>query len=179
MLNSVFQNSKSALVFAGAVVVSALMLVGPKEGGGVLDKAVTTYKDERAQVVRDAANTAYQMSSTSGGSLDGSAYGNSVIDETEALLAQQRGNAAVPADPVPGRVVETRRMMLSDLSQEPALPEGMVSGEIPSMRNAIVPPPDDGMAQDSTGPDGTGLDGQPAPPREAVVTSRIIRIEPK
>jgi hypothetical protein len=62
MLASIFQNSKSALAFAASVIVCALMLVGPKESGGVLDKAVETYKDERANIARDAANMGAQMS---------------------------------------------------------------------------------------------------------------------
>lgn len=62
MLASIFQNSKSALAFAASVIVCALMLVGPKESGGVLDKAVETYKDERANIASDAANMSAQMS---------------------------------------------------------------------------------------------------------------------
>lgn len=46
MLASIFKDSKSALAFAASVIVCAIMLIGPKESGGVLDKAVTTYKDE-------------------------------------------------------------------------------------------------------------------------------------
>ncbi len=47
MIDSLFQNSKSALIFAGAVIFSALMLVGSEDSGGVLDKAVSKAKSER------------------------------------------------------------------------------------------------------------------------------------
>jgi hypothetical protein len=62
MFGNVFQSSKSALAFAGAVVVSALMLVGSEEKGGVLDKAVTTYKEERGNFANNAAMMSEQMS---------------------------------------------------------------------------------------------------------------------
>lgn len=158
MLNSVFQNSKSALVFAGVVVVSTLMLVGTKDGGGVLDKAVTNYKDERANIIENAARVGDEMSSP-------------VIGPYNPNEAKQGGPASAElpqAGPVmPGRVVETRSMVLSDLSQDG---DDAFNGH-PGAGNGAV-----------SGPANNDVPGAQASPdserREAVVTSRVVRIAP-
>lgn len=136
----------------------------------MLDKAVTTYKGERANIANNAAIMGNEMSSELG------SYSNSSNDSLRELgVAEAMMGAPEPSNPTPGRVVETRTMMLSDLSQEPALPPGMSPDGAPSMRNAIIPPPG---ATDSD-PGGPFSASSAAPQREAVVTSRVVRIEPK
>lgn len=149
MFGNVFQSSKSALAFAGAVVVSALMLVGSKESGGVLDKAVTTYKTERASFASNAASVSAQMSTP-------------VIEDYRA-----------PADDL--EAVSMDLQPAASASQAIRLDEETLRpiGEVPS--------PPIASADESAnlgGPIGAPP-AEMAAPREAVVTSRMIRIEPK
>jgi hypothetical protein len=137
MLNSLFQNSKSALIFAGVVVVTALTLVGPKDGGGMLDKAVSTSKEERGKPANNAAMPGNEMSGA--GSAPYTYQGNG--SDLGELNGAETAMVNPPIiDPIPGRA--EARMTPSDLSQEPALPPGMAPDGAPSMRNAIIPPPD-------------------------------------
>lgn len=158
MLNSVFQNSKSALVFAGVVVVSTLMLVGTKDGGGVLDKAVTNYKGERADMIENAARVADEMSSPVIGPYNPNGAAQGGLPTTEFKEA---------APVMPGRVVETRSMVLSDLSQDS---DSDFDSRLDADSGA-------GSGADSTNPQPRAA--APAPQeREAVVTSRVVRIAP-
>lgn len=147
MFGNVFQSSKSALAFAGAVVVTALMLVGSKESGGVLDKAVTTYKTERASFANNAAAVSAQMSTP-------------VIEDYVPSGLEESG-AAAPLPTTPG----TRIIRLDPESLQPI-------GELPSPPATV-----DGSYPAAADPIAVGV-ADPAP-REAVVTSRMIRIEPK
>lgn len=162
MLNSVFQNSKSALVFAGVVVVSTLMLVGTKDGGGVLDKAVTNYKGERADMIENAARVADEMSSpvigpyNPNGASNGAAQGGPASPEFKE---------AAPV--MPGRVVETRSMVLSDLSQD--------SGS--DFDSRLDAGSGAGFESDRSNPQPRAATLAPQE-REAVVTSRVVRIAP-
>ena len=54
MLKGLLTNPKAALVFAGITIVSAIVMVGPQGGGGVLDQAVSTIGQQREAVVEQA-----------------------------------------------------------------------------------------------------------------------------
>jgi hypothetical protein len=54
MYKSVFQNSKTALVFAGLTVFSAVSLVGTSEDSGVVSKAADIIGAQRANMASDA-----------------------------------------------------------------------------------------------------------------------------
>jgi hypothetical protein len=53
MSKSVFANSKSALVFAGLTIAGTLMLVGPGEGGGLLDQTVKRFGQQREAIAEE------------------------------------------------------------------------------------------------------------------------------
>lgn len=53
MDNSIFRNSKAALIFAGAVVVSAVVLIGSPEEKGVVNKAVDLVGQPRETVAAE------------------------------------------------------------------------------------------------------------------------------
>lgn len=171
MLASIFQNSKSALAFAASVIVCALMLVGPKENGGVLDQAVETYKGERANIARDAANMSAQMSTPVIADYNPQASG------LEAPL--DGGDSSAEFDASASRVIR-----LDPITRQPI---------------GVMSPPTTGN-DDSGGANAgafTNSDissfaapavAQPLVPQaapaapargEAVVTSRMIRIEPQ
>jgi hypothetical protein len=54
MSKGLLTNPKAALVFAGITIVSAIVMVGPQGGGGVLDQAVGTIGQQREAVVEQA-----------------------------------------------------------------------------------------------------------------------------
>jgi hypothetical protein len=54
MSKGLLTNPKAALVFAGITIVSAIVMVGPQGGGGVLDQAVSTIGQQREAVVEQA-----------------------------------------------------------------------------------------------------------------------------
>ena len=152
MLSSVFQDSKSALAFAGSVIVCALLLVGPDDKGGVLDQAVETYVDERASIASNAAATSQQMSQPIIGDY-----------KPSASSGLELSGDAMPSAPKPQRV-----MRVDDVTFEPI-------GELPP------PPPGDAPETYAPPVAAAPLSPQtmPAGPREAVVTARTIRIQPQ
>jgi hypothetical protein len=167
MLASIFQNSKSALAFAASVIVCALMLVGPKESGGVLDKAVETYKDERANIARDTGNMNAQMSMPQIADYKPAASG---------LEEPLEGGDSEPDYSAPGSRVER-------------------IGPVTGQSTGIMPPPPAGNDADAaavTNPNPSAFAAPPvaqplapqavpaAPARsQAVGTSRMIRIQPQ
>jgi hypothetical protein len=171
MLDSVFQNSKSTLAFAGVVIVSAMMLVGSEDSGGVLEKAVVTYKAERANIANNAAAASNELSFVEAPSGSSRQWNSAAPGESDADMA-----AAMPFNPSAPTVVTTSNRAMIDLSREPALPAGMSPEGAPSMRAALIP-----GSYDSGAAPSEELPAQPQAqvPREAVVTSRMIRIEPK
>lgn len=154
MLASIFKDSKSALAFAASIIVCALMLVGPKENGGVLDRAVSTYKDERANIASNAAMMSEQMSTPVVGDYKPQASG--LEEPGNGFGAAETGAAA------PSKVIR-----LDPVTNLPI-------GEVP-------PPPPLGAETSATyaAPAMQAAPEAALPPREAVVTSRMIRIEPK
>lgn len=168
MLSSIFQNSKSALAFAGSVIVCALMMVGTEDDAGVLDKTVNTIREERANIAGQAAAMSMEWNAPETALQSPSGLERSeMIDDFAPVFDQ-----VTTSNPAPGYTVESRTLTLSDLSQEPALPPGMSPDGAPSLRNAR-------NAQSDVGSDSDGGIAAAQPPREAVVTSRMIRIEPK
>jgi hypothetical protein len=166
MLASIFQNSKSALAFAASVIVCALMLVGPKESGGVLGKTVETYKDERANIANNAANMSAQMSTPVIADYNPQASGleaplNGGDSETEPALPF---NQVIRLDPLTGRPMG----QVSPLSAASAPSAASDAGEASVFAAPVAAQP---FAAEVA---------PPAPARgEAVVTSRMIRIEPQ
>lgn len=160
MLASIFQNSKSALAFAASVIVCAMLLIGPKENGGVLDKAVNTYKDERANIANNAAIMSQQMSEPVIGDYQPQASG---LEEP----AYGADVAILPSAPTNTRVIrldpETGAIMGEVIAPPPAAALGDtagVGGPVPAAGSAAQAEP-------------TFRRGEP------VVTSRMIRIEPQ
>jgi len=54
MSKGLLTNPKAALFFAAITIVSAIVMVGPQGGGGVLDQAVGTIGQQREAVVEQA-----------------------------------------------------------------------------------------------------------------------------
>jgi hypothetical protein len=171
MLASIFQNSKSALAFAASVIVCALMLVGPKESGGVLDKAVETYKDERANIARDAANMGAQMSMPQIADYNPQASGlEEPLDGGDSAPDYDApGSRVVRISPATG---QSTGLMPSPLAGDDADADaGSFAGTNPDPAadvSALAAPP-------------VAPQAAPAAPvrGKPVVTSRMIRIEPQ
>jgi hypothetical protein len=53
MSRPAFAYSKSALVFAGLTMAGTLMLVGPSEGGGLLDRTVKRFGQQREAITEE------------------------------------------------------------------------------------------------------------------------------
>jgi hypothetical protein len=168
MLSAIFQNSKSALAFAGSVIVCALMMVGTEDDAGVLDKTVNTIRQERANIAGQAAAMSMEWNAPETALETPSGLEQTeMIDDFVPVFDQM-----TTSHPAPGYTVGSRTLTLSDLSQEPALPPGMSPEGAPSLRNAR-------NAQPDVGSDSDGGMATAQPPHQAVVTSRMIRIEPK
>lgn len=54
MSKGLLTNPKAALVFAGITIVSAVVMVGPQEGGGLLDHTVDRFGQQREAIVEEA-----------------------------------------------------------------------------------------------------------------------------
>ncbi|MFN3990741.1 MAG: hypothetical protein ACK4IS_10835 [Erythrobacter sp.] len=156
MLASIFKDSKSALAFAASIIVCALLLIGPKDNGGLLDRTVSSYKEERAHIVQNAAMTSAQMSTPSVGDYKPQASG---LEEPDNGF---EAAASAAAEPKVIRLDPVTNLPIGEVPPPPPL--GAESAE----SSAIYATP---MTQVASEPAVT--------PREAVITSRMIRIEPK
>lgn len=168
MLASIFQNSKSALAFAASVIVCALILVGPKESGGVLDQAVTTYKDERSEFASNAAMAGDQMSTPP---VIGD-YAPEVSGLEEP--AQGIGDAAAATSL---RVVRLDPVTMQPIG-EPATATATATATAPGGESAESAAPE-AFAPPASAIAAVPQAAAPAAPRDAVVTSRMIRIKPQ
>jgi hypothetical protein len=54
MPRSVFANNTSALLFAGLIIASTLILVGPSENGGFLDQVVKRFGQQREAIAEES-----------------------------------------------------------------------------------------------------------------------------
>lgn len=54
MSKTLFANSKTAIAFAGITIIGAVVMIGPQDGGGVLDRAIDTYGMQRETIVEEA-----------------------------------------------------------------------------------------------------------------------------
>jgi len=61
MSKGLLTNPKAALVFAGITIVSAIVMVGPQGGGGVLDQAVGSIGQQKEAVVEQARVVSAQV----------------------------------------------------------------------------------------------------------------------
>ncbi|MFL0669921.1 MAG: hypothetical protein ACJLS3_00400 [Erythrobacter sp.] len=181
MLASIFQNSKSALAFAASVIVCALMLVGPKESGGVLGKTVESYKDERANIANNAANMSAQMSTPVIADYNPEASG------LEAPL--NGGDSESEFDPSASRVIRIDPVTGQSIGVVPPPPTGNDDGDganagaianssVSAFAAPVAPQP---VAPQPLAPQPLAPQVVPAAPArgEAVVTSRMIRIAPQ
>ncbi|ODS94827.1 MAG: hypothetical protein ABS49_11430 [Erythrobacter sp. SCN 62-14] len=156
---NVFQSSKSALIFAGSVIVTTLVLVGPGEGNGVLDTVSKGYLGERERIAEGAAAASSELS---------------------AVQVQP-----APQPPKPS-AWDANPMVDHNLGANPFANHGPGNsygtsggyGGSPQYANPATAPLSPQAI--SSGGGGNDLaDASEAPRGEAVVTSRYIKIEPK
>jgi hypothetical protein len=160
MSKGLLTNPKAALVFAGLTIVSAVVMVGPQEGGGVLDQTVDRFGQQREAIAEEARVVSEERSEVIepldpadgwGGTAEPvfGDYGEEPILDTPAEEA--------PA-PAPAPVRTERRVFQ---------PDGPIGGPVVADAPGIVVPGDDD-ARD-----------QAASRAIPVVTSRKLRIEPQ
>lgn len=151
MYKSLFQNSKTALLFAGVIVVSAVVMVGTPEDEGVLDKAVDRFGHEREAIVEEAQEFAESQSVPDEVMDPDAGWGSSARSETVDHLPED----SEPED------------FYTPLPAPDAAPKARTFKEIPGPQPVVgdnvgipVPGPDD--------PQGT-----------AVITSRQMTLTPQ
>lgn len=165
---NVFQSSKSALIFAGAVILTTLVLVGPDEGGGVLGSVAETHSNERGRIAYDAAAASQELSmlSEQAPPKPSAWEANPMIDYN--LMATPESAAGMPVIGSGGG-------------------SGNGSGNFygaqqPSSNPATAPLSSEAILVGPGGGVGGGempVNSAQAPRGEAVVTSRMIKIEPQ
>lgn len=62
MSRTLFENSKAALAFAGITIVGTAIVIGPSEGGGVLDRTADSYVEQREEFVEEVQTFAEEQS---------------------------------------------------------------------------------------------------------------------
>lgn len=133
MYKSVFQNSRSALAFAGMTIIGAVMMVGSPEDGGVLDKAVKRLSDTPEAVAGDEREFAEAPREDKQNAEPGAGWGGSpsVFDENHPdEPSPENGSRTVPE---PARA-------------SPRPPQALVPGRLPVIADNVgipVPGPDD------------------------------------
>lgn len=161
---NVFQSSKSALIFAGSVILTSLVLIGPKEGGGVLGSVAESYNDERGRIADSAAAASQELSMYSEPAPPKpSAWdANPMIDHN--LMAMPEDARGLPVIG-PGNGSGTNYGGQQTFSNPATAP--FSSEAVPVGPGAGLGGGDPSAAADQS------------PRGEAVVTSRFIKIEPQ
>lgn len=103
MSKTLFENSKAALVFAGMTIVCALVMVGTEDGGGVLDRTLNRFGQQREAVVEEAHTFSKEhteviepLDPASGwGGTGGAVFG----EYTEEAVTRELGDEAAPVAP--------------------------------------------------------------------------------
>lgn len=168
MSKSLFASSKSALVFAGMTIVGTLIIVGPKEGGGLLDSTVERFSQQRETIAEEAREVSEQRSeviepaepldpaSGWGGTPD-PVFGDYEPGSENEVAAPQVARAPAPARSAPVRKV-------AGPVAPPRAPTS-IGGPVRADSPGVLVPRD--------------RPGEVVPPPEAVVTSRTLNIEPQ
>jgi hypothetical protein len=147
MLDNIFQNSKAAMGFGALVIVAALVLIGPDEGGGVMGLANNSPSEEakgEPAVAGTAPNSIQQV--------DDFDFGNDQASDTQSWNNSSNSDAVDGATPWDNPSVDhgvdqsgsTRQSFgvsaaasgAGSSSGEPALPPGMPRQGAPSLQNA-------------------------------------------
>lgn len=161
---NVFQSSKSALIFAGSVILATLVLVGPDEGGGVLGSVAETHGNQRERIAYDAAAASQELSMLSEQEPPKpSAWdANPMIDHNLMAMPEDARGFPVIGSSNGSDTNFGRQHTFSNPATAPFSSDAIVVGPGESMGGGDLP----------------AISAQ-APRGEAVVTSRMIRIEPQ
>jgi hypothetical protein len=160
MSKSLFASSKSALVFAGITIAGALMMVGPGEGGGLLDKTVDRFAQERTNIAEEARVVSEQhteviepIDPAAGWGGTGSAVFGEYNPE-ETATTEEAGQNPSPVSP------------FAATSRPKQAPQGPIGGPVRADSPGISVPRGSAAVAE-----------RPLP--EPVVTSRSLKIEPQ
>lgn len=158
MSKSVFASSKSALVFAGMTIAGTLMMVGPGEGGGLLDQTVDRFGQQREAIAEEARVVSEERTEVIE-PLDPAAGWGGTGDAVFGDYNAQEPPASEIDQPVGVAPVQSRSVSRSS-SPAPTQIGGPVRADSPGV---LVPREGAGAGQRG----------------EAVVTSRSLTIEPQ
>lgn len=159
MSKTLFANSKAALVFAATTIVGALVMVGPGEGGGVLDATVDRLAQERESIAEEARIVSEERSEVIE-PLDPAGGWGGTADPVFGDYAAEEVTAPAPED----QPVSAGTPRAAGATYAPPVPVGgPVKADAPGI---VVPGEDDAREQAISR----------ATP---VVTSRVLKIEPQ
>jgi hypothetical protein len=161
MSKGLLSNPKAALIFAGITIVSAIVMVGPQEGGGLLDRTVGSIGQQSEAVVEEAPPVVQEQPRMAAEPLDPAAGWGGTADPvfgefTEEPIVETPEEEAAEVAPAPVRAAPR--------VYEQTVPVG---GPVVADAPGIVVPGDDD-ARDKA-----------ASRAIPVVTSRRIKIQPQ
>jgi hypothetical protein len=148
MLDNIFQNSKAAIGFGALVIVAALVLIGPEDGGGVMGIANSSPSDEAKGEPVAAAKAPDNIQQ-----VDDFDFGPDQASDGQSWNYSSNSDAIDGATPWDnpstdhgvGRSGSTQQSVNGGASSgarssggEPAIPSGMPREGAPSLRNAVA-----------------------------------------
>ena len=167
MSRTLFENSKAALAFAAITIVGTAVIIGPGEGGGVLDRTAETYVEQREEFVEEVQTFAEEQSvpdevfdpDSGWGGTGEEVFGEFMPDDISSGISKPVGADSGPAQPTQTvrPATTARQASRAPKAAPPVMPDN--DGE-------VVPRP--GESQEGNRPRGV-----------AVITSRQMTIEPQ
>lgn len=170
MSRTLFENSKAALAFAGITIVGSAIVIGPGEGGGVLDRTAETYVEQREEFVEEVQTFAEEQSvpdevfdpDSGWGGTGEEVFGEFMPDETPS-----GGSEPKVADSGPAQTTQTAQMARpATTTRQSARAPKAAPPVLPDNLGEVVPRP--GESQNGNRPRGV-----------AVITNRQMTIEPQ
>ncbi len=169
MSKSPLANSKSALVFAGMTIVSALMIASPREGGGFLDNTVGRVAEQRENIAEEARVVSEEgtqviepLDPAAGWGGTGDPVFGSYGSEETPVSEEEQANSVSPA-----QSSTTSSAPASTSARRSPSAAGPIGGPVRADSPGVVVPRNGGEAAED-GPRG-----------DPVVTSRTLKIEPQ
>ena len=170
MSRTLFENSKAALAFAGITIVGTAIVIGPSDGGGVLDRTADSYVEQREEFVEEVQTFAEEQSvpdevfdpDSGWGGTGGEVFGEFMPDEMPSGTSEPKVAENGPAQPAkPAQPAQTARPATA--TRQSARVQQAPPPVMPDREGKVVPRPGEGNR----------------PPGVAVITNRQMTIEPQ